>query len=121
MTKDGQDLELDIYTPEYDSEYKRPALIFVHGGGFSGGHRDHERVVNFCERMAGYGYVAVSVSYRLTRKGKPEGFGCDCPAVDKINTFNAAVEDVQDATCRSWTSTNSSSTSLTRLRSSSAR
>jgi acetyl esterase/lipase len=30
--------------------------------------------------------------------GKPEGFGCDCPATEKMNTFQSAVEDLQDAT-----------------------
>jgi acetyl esterase/lipase len=97
-TKDGENLDLDIYLPEYDSEQARPTLIYVHGGGFSKGTRDHKGVPEFCTRLAGYGYVVVSMSYRLTRKGEASGFGCDCPANDKLNTFYAAVEDVQDAT-----------------------
>ena len=97
-TKEGENLDLDIYLPEFDSELKRPTLIYVHGGGFSKGTRDREGIKEFCNNIAGYGYVVVSISYRLTRKGKPEGFGCDCPAEDKLNTFYAAVEDLQDAT-----------------------
>ncbi len=97
-TKDGENLNLDIYLPEYDSGLKRPTLIYVHGGGFSQGTRDHKGVSGFCSKLAAYGYVVVSMSYRLTRKDKPGGFGCDCPATDKLNTFYAAVEDVQDAT-----------------------
>lgn len=97
-TKEGENLDLDIYLPEYDSEFKRPTLIYVHGGGFSNGTRDHKGASEFCSKLAGYGYVVVSISYRLTRKDKPGGFGCDCPAADKLNTFYAAVEDVQDAT-----------------------
>ena len=97
-TKEGENLDLDIYMPEYDSELKRPTLIYVHGGGFSNGTRDQSGVPEFCNNMASYGYVVVSISYRLTRKGKPGGFGCNCPATDKLNTFYAAVEDVQDAT-----------------------
>lgn len=97
-TKDGENLDLDIYLPEYDSELERATLIYVHGGGFSNGTRDQEDIVEFCNQMAGYGYVVVSMSYRLTRKDKPEGFGCDCSATDKLNTFYAAVEDIQDAT-----------------------
>ncbi|NQU54623.1 MAG: alpha/beta hydrolase [Bacteroidetes bacterium] len=97
-TKNGENLDLDIYLPEYDSELARPTLIYVHGGGFSNGTRSHKEVPEFCNRLAGYGYVVVSMSYRLTRKGEASGFGCDCPANDKLNTFYAAVEDIQDAT-----------------------
>lgn len=97
-TKDGENLDLDIYLPQADAETERVTLIYVHGGGFSGGARDRDDVTEFCNRMAAYGYVVASISYRLTRKDKPEGFGCDCPATDKLNTFNAAVEDLQDAT-----------------------
>ena len=97
-TKNGENLDLDIYMPDYDAELKRATIIYVHGGGFRGGSRDMQEVVDFCNRLAGYGYVVASVSYRLTRKDKPGGFGCNCPATDKLNTFYAAVEDVQDAT-----------------------
>lgn len=97
-TKDGENLDLDIYMPEYDSEQKRPTLIFIHGGGFSNGTKDRKGIQVFCNQMAGYGYVTASISYRLTRKGKPEGFGCDCEKNQKLNTFYAAVEDLQDAT-----------------------
>ncbi len=97
-TKNGENLDLDIYLPQYDSELARPTLIYVHGGGFSNGTRSHKGVPEFCNRLAGYGYVVVSMSYRLTRKGEASGFGCDCPANDKLNTFYAAVEDIQDAT-----------------------
>jgi predicted esterase len=96
-TKDGENLDLDIYLPEYDSEGKRPTLIYMHGGGFSSGERDSEGIQEFCNSLAGYGYVVASISYRLTRKGEASGFGCNCTANDKLNTFYAAVEDVQDA------------------------
>ncbi len=97
-TKDGENLDLDIYLPQGDAETERATLIYVHGGGFSGGTRDWDVVQNFCTQMANHGYVVASISYRLTRKDKPGGFGCDCPATEKLNTFNAAVEDLQDAT-----------------------
>ncbi len=97
-SKDGQDLNLDIYLPQYDKETKRAMLIYIHGGGFSVGQRDSKDIQEFCTKLAKYGYVVASISYRLTRKGQPGGFGCDCPANEKLNTFNAAVEDLQDAT-----------------------
>lgn len=96
-TKDGENLDLDIYLPQNDPEIERATLIYVHGGGFSGGQRNSEDIAEFCRQMAGYGYVVASISYRLTRKDQPGGFGCDCPANEKLNTFQAAVEDLQDA------------------------
>lgn len=97
-TKDGESLDLDIYLPQGDAETERPTVIFVHGGGFSGGTRNGQMIVDFCTQVASRGYVVASISYRLTRKGKPGGFGCECPANEKLNTINAAVEDLQDAT-----------------------
>ncbi len=97
-TKDGQNLDLDIYKPDYDSDFERATIIYVHGGGFSQGERNSEEIREFCRQLAGYGYVVSSISYRLTRKDEATAFGCDCPANDKLNTFQAAVEDIQDAT-----------------------
>ncbi len=97
-TKDGEKLELDIYLPQNDAEFERATIIYIHGGGFSGGQRDSEKIKNFCKQMSGYGYVVASISYRLTRKGKDGAFGCNCPAEEKLNTFTSAVQDVQDAT-----------------------
>lgn len=97
-SKDGENLDLDIYLPFYDQEESRPVILYVHGGGFSSGTRNGPGTVQFCRRLAERGFVAVSMSYRLTRKGKPTAFSCDCPANDKRNTFQAALEDIQDAT-----------------------
>jgi acetyl esterase/lipase len=97
-TKNGQNLDLDVYSPAFDQEELRPVILYVHGGGFSSGSRNDDNAIRFCKRLAEYGYISVSISYRLTLKDSPTGFGCDCPATDKLNTFHAAVEDLQDAT-----------------------
>ncbi|MGV8137755.1 MAG: alpha/beta hydrolase [Mangrovibacterium sp.] len=96
--KNGRRLDLDVYMPVQDQEAERPVLLYVHGGGFSGGTRNGEGIVEFCKKIACRGYVAVSISYRLTRKGTETGFGCDCTAGEKLATFTAAVEDLHDAT-----------------------
>lgn len=98
MVKNGENLDLDIYLPWGDTDENRTVILYVHGGGFSGGTRDADEIIQFCSRMAEYGYVTASISYRLTRKGEPTGFGCECPADEKFKTFQAAVEDIQDAT-----------------------
>jgi len=77
--KDGKSLDMDVYFPAIDHVANRPLM-------------------SFCKTLARHGYVVSSISYRLTRQGTTTAFGCDCPALDKLNTFNEAVEDVQDAT-----------------------
>lgn len=96
--KDNTPLDLDLYLPGFDNEIDRPVFLYVHGGGFSGGRRDEPNIQAFCKKMARHGYAVVSISYRLTRKDTDTGFGCDCPAADKMATFEAAVSDLQDAT-----------------------
>lgn len=96
-TKDGEALKMDIYIPQNDPDFERATLIYLHGGGFSTGTRDSEKIREFCTRIAGYGYVVVSMSYRLSRKNTTTGFGCDCPVEDKLNTFIGSIQDIQDA------------------------
>lgn len=93
--KDGEQLKLDIYSPSKDTMQARPLIIFMHGGGFSGGTRTNEAEVKFAESAARKGYVAVQISYRLSRKG--QSFGCDYEAEGKMNTFRLAAEDFMDA------------------------
>lgn len=96
--KDGKSLDMDVYFPAFDNQKNRPLIFYVHGGGFSGGSRNEPGIQTFCKKLARHGYVVSSISYRLTRQGQESGFGCDCPAVDKRNTFIKAVQDLQDAT-----------------------
>ncbi|WP_372920651.1 alpha/beta hydrolase [Salegentibacter sp.] len=94
-TKNGEALKLDIYQPENDTMKQRPLIIFMHGGGFSGGTRTNPAEVKFAETAARKGYVAVQISYRLTRKD--QSFGCDYEASGKMETFKLAAEDFIDA------------------------
>ncbi|WP_029037200.1 alpha/beta hydrolase [Salinimicrobium xinjiangense] len=93
--KDGQELKLDIYRPKNDTARSRPLIVFMHGGGFSGGTRTNEGEVKFAQAAARKGYVAAQISYRLTRKG--QSFGCDYEAEGKMETFQLAAEDFMDA------------------------
>lgn len=93
--KNGEELKLDIYTPLNDTLQARPLIIFMHGGGFGGGTRSNEAEVKFAQAAARKGYVAVQISYRLTRKG--QSFGCDFEAEGKLETFRDAADDFMDA------------------------
>ena len=55
-------LAMDIVRPKAPGKY--PAVIMIHGGGFSGGQR--ESYLPMAIRLAQSGYVAAAVSYRLT-------------------------------------------------------
>lgn len=95
--RDTQRLSLDVYQPRGDTTRLRPVMVWMHGGGFSGGNRDNPDEVRFMEAAAKKGYVAVSISYRLLQKGRPEGFGCDCSRARKLEIFQKAAADFMDA------------------------
>ncbi len=57
-------LQLDLYLPANKRDQSRPALIFVHGGGWGGGYRTN--FTPFAIAMAERGYVAATISYRLS-------------------------------------------------------
>lgn len=54
---------LDVYLPD-DGLDGRPAVMYVHGGGWSIGSRSHH--VDHARRLAASGYVVVSIDYRLS-------------------------------------------------------
>lgn len=59
---DGQHLLLNLARPKAGTG-PFPAVVCIHGGGFSGGHRDkyNPLIVQLADR----GYVAATISYRL--------------------------------------------------------
>lgn len=64
VRRGAHDLKLDLYLPAGDARAPRPAIVFVHGGGWRAGVR-----ANFAPmaiRMAERGYVAATISYRLS-------------------------------------------------------
>jgi acetyl esterase/lipase len=58
-------LKLDLYQPVGDAARRRPAVIWVHGGGFRTGNKGNPRMVEAATRFAKRGYVAASIDYRL--------------------------------------------------------
>ncbi|WP_300437438.1 alpha/beta hydrolase [Christiangramia sp.] len=92
--KDDEKLIIDLYTPS-NADKNRPLIIFMHGGGFSGGSPQNPQEVKFAKVAAAKGYIVGLISYRLTRKDK--SFGCDYDASGKIETFQLAAEDFMDA------------------------
>ena len=63
VRRGAHDLKLDLYLPAAGATAPRPAIVFVHGGGWRTGVR-----ANFAPmaiRMAERGYAAATISYRL--------------------------------------------------------
>ena len=87
----AQTLLLDLYQPHGDTVTKRPAIVWVHGGGFSTGDRTSPELVDEANTFAKEGYVNVSIDYRLVSGGCAP-FQSDC-----ITGIGMAKEDAQAA------------------------
>lgn len=59
----GRPLRAGIWLPRGESPVPRPAVIWVHGGGFVEGSRDEQRGIY--RYLADRGYPVISVDYRL--------------------------------------------------------
>jgi acetyl esterase/lipase len=62
----GASTTMDLYLPE-DGAAARPAVMFIHGGAWKAGDKDHAR--NLGPRLARSGYVVASINYRLLPEG----------------------------------------------------
>lgn len=78
-SRDGNDLLLDLYLPPAPVRRPVPVIVFLHGGGWSGGTRITGP--DFKRYFAQDGFAMASIDYRLT------------PSI----SFPANVEDVRDA------------------------
>ena len=78
-------LLLDVYEPEGDTEVNRPAVLLIHGGGFTGGYKALGLYEEMATEFALRGYVAFSINYRLAKR-------LDSPAV-----VDTAVADATTA------------------------
>jgi acetyl esterase/lipase len=63
--------KLDLYFPSGDFRSNRPAVIFIHGGGFTGGDKAEYRSASVSADLCRAGYVVVSCNYVLGPKDKP--------------------------------------------------
>ncbi|MEI8206440.1 MAG: alpha/beta hydrolase [Kiritimatiellales bacterium] len=57
---------MDVYLPNNSKSTPCPAVLIIHGGGWTGGDKADPRERAFAEFMIDEGYAAVSVNYTLT-------------------------------------------------------
>lgn len=83
---DGDDAQaLDIYFPETAAEKPLPLLIWIHGGGWSGGSKAGMPYLSQLPR----GYVAASIEYRFSQKAVFPAQIQDCQAAIRFLRANA--------------------------------
>ena len=95
-------LAMDIVRPKAKGNY--PGIVMIHGGGFNGGKRDS--YLPMAIRLAQNGYVAATISYRLTpmyqfpiplydpdvyQDGKMNGRGADLVSRNWIGFFVESI------------------------------
>lgn len=57
-------LHLDVFFPKKNRKKKRPAILLIHGGGWTTGSK--ENLIPMAQQLAKKGYVTVTVEYRLS-------------------------------------------------------
>ena len=94
VDQNGQQVELllDVYEPAGDTAAARPAIVWVHGGGFARGTKTSPELVEQANLFARKGYVNVSITYRLWPGGCfPVTAQCVQAIVDAKHDAQAAV------------------------------
>ena len=85
---ESEKLLLDVYTPKGDVQAERPAILWIHGGGFSKGNdKSQGYIVKMATEFAKRGYVCISINYRVRDK----------PKEDKNGTMLDALEDAMSS------------------------
>jgi acetyl esterase/lipase len=59
----GKPLRLDVHRPAGKGPF--PAIVLVHGGGFTGGSKGAGYTAQLARHLAGHGYAAFDIDYRL--------------------------------------------------------
>ena len=58
--------KLDVYLPAPTADGKfSPAVVWIHGGGWTGGTKEEARAKEICMTLVNAGYVALNIDYRL--------------------------------------------------------
>ena len=66
--QDDPPAALDLYLPTPAPVRPVPAIVVIHGGGFSGGDKGDAREQNICYNLCGEGYVCASINYALATR-----------------------------------------------------
>ncbi|MEO1525210.1 MAG: alpha/beta fold hydrolase [Planctomycetota bacterium] len=85
-TYGDRNLQMDLYRPK-DTWGALPAIVCIHGGGWAKGNRiSHEKIA---QTLAARGYVAATISYRLSGEAPFPAAIEDCKAAVRFLRANA--------------------------------
>ncbi len=79
---DHPETVVDIISPKQKAHGKRPGVLVIHGGGWTGGTKE-ERAIPVCLRYVEKGFVCANVEYRLAKAA---------PAPAAVNDALAAAQ-----------------------------
>lgn len=81
-----REMQLDLWRPKAATK-PLPAIVCIHGGGWSKGNRSSMAML--AQALAAKGYVAVTISYRLSGEAKFPAAEQDCKAAVRWLRANA--------------------------------
>ncbi|MDV6030523.1 MAG: sulfatase-like hydrolase/transferase [Phycisphaera sp. RhM] len=87
-------LEMDIYRPKGDWG-ALPAVVCIHGGGWANGNRTSHRKI--AQALAARGYVAATISYRLSGEAPFPAAIHDCKAAVRFLRAHAKAYGIDPA------------------------
>ena len=68
----GRSEKLDLYYPaDAPSGARFPAIVIIHGGGWTSGDKADSRELNIAHTLVPQGYVCASINYKLASSGNP--------------------------------------------------
>ena len=68
----GRAEKADLYLPPVlEPGRKYPAVVIIHGGGWTGGDKGASREIQIGTTLAGHGYIGMSINYQLAAAGRP--------------------------------------------------
>jgi len=69
---EGRSQKADLYLPaRIPSGQRVPAVVIIHGGGWTGGDKRALREINIATNLALHGYAALSINYTLATATRP--------------------------------------------------
>jgi len=93
--KGSDTLRMDVMRSNKFGDQTQPPLLFLYGGGFTGGDRAGAGYISYFNRMASEGLTVISIDYSTTLN---VSFNVFAMASSLSPAINAAVEDLVTAT-----------------------
>ncbi|MBC6605766.1 alpha/beta hydrolase [Hymenobacter sp. BT188] len=99
-TVGGRALQLDIFYPKAKRPAGYPAVLLIHGGGWSSGDRSHH--VPMAQQLAARGYVTVTADYRLSPEARYPAAVTDLKAAVRWLRAQAGIYPIDTTRIAVW-------------------